>query len=298
MKFKCVYCHEEHTEDDDYLIKLHEKIDHYGHLSCLGDHYKYFRNRICLLCRESIDGVTAKIGDYTSSLNTASVLGRLDIFEKRLSQLANGDYRYKPWCSRFFKYVTKCHKVVKPSDEYMTSFDYQSELTNGIISTVRNRQAEYLQLLLNYISNMNIPCKLLYCYEYALENDDKTYARMILEMVLNNQAAFAENMLYKFLSAAVASNDMESASSILQNGIGVEFRKDVILNLEDVLRFVNSDTNSNVVDIIDQWPLDELDYGLRYAARDGHLKSCKFLISKGASIKRAGVNTANWRYFI
>jgi hypothetical protein len=225
---------------------------------------------------------------FTLSLYNASVLDRFDLFEERLARLAKEDYQYMPWCRRFLKFGTKSNKV-KLSGIHMTSFKYENELTEGIFSTVRNNQVMYLQLLLDYISNTNITLNLLYCYELALTKADKTYARMIMEMVLSNQAAFAKNRLYRFLWAAVISNEMESASLILKKGIGIEFRKEVILNLNLLLHVVNLDTNENAVEAIGQWPLNELDYGLRLAARDGNLKSCKFLISKGASIRRADV---------
>jgi hypothetical protein len=112
-----------------------------------------------------------------------------------------------------------------------------------------------------------------------MKNADKIYAKMILETVLNNHAAFAEHhraKLYQFLTAALCANETESAAAILQNGIGIDFRKEVLLNLHYLFSRVDPETNGKIYECIGKWSIQELDYALRFSAQDGNLKFCKF----------------------
>jgi ankyrin repeat protein len=113
---------------------------------------------------------------------------------------------------------------------------------------------------------------------------------MKTKLVLSNQVVFAGNKLYRYLFAAICNREMKSATLILQKGIGIEFGKDVILNLNDLLFFVDLENNEQFYKYIGKWPMEELDYGLRFAAVNGYMKYCKFLICQGASIKRAGAS--------
>lgn len=284
MEIICLICHEGST-DDERLIKLHENFDHHGHLSCLNTYYRQFQSLGCPLCSKSLDGGAEKLFDLCLSLERASVLDRLDLFEKRLAKLAEGNYRYKPCPPKLVERIMP--KLWKENWRYE---NYIYELRYAIQSTVKRNQVNFLKILLNHISNSGVKCQLVYDYKMALSKRPRTYAKMILETVLKNQTALAGNRLFEFLRAAMGYREMESASLILQKGIGGEFRREVIFNLPHLFHFVNPDTNEQLYECIGEWSPEVLDYGLKCAARDANLKCCNFLISKGASIKRAGVS--------
>jgi hypothetical protein len=106
MENICLLCHEDET-DDEKLIRLHENIDHHGHLSCLRTYYGQFQSLDCPLCGNRLEGEAENLLDFNLQLSNASELNRLDLFQKRLAMLAIGDYRYKPCPSEFWKWTTK-----------------------------------------------------------------------------------------------------------------------------------------------------------------------------------------------
>lgn len=63
----------------------------------------------------------------------------------------------------------------------------------------------------------------------------------------------------------------------------------MISHLHLLFRLVQPDINKQLYDGFGKWPPEELDYGLYLAALNGNLSCCKFLIDKGACMKRAGV---------
>jgi hypothetical protein len=284
MEARCLLCHDEGTDEEE-LIKLHENIDHHGHPSCLNTYYGCFQSHGCPLCGKDLDGDALTLVDLNIGLDKASFLDRLDLFEKRLAKLALKNYRKQSCPPELLKWV-----MPKLVDDYISFMEYYWELRAGIIVTISKNQSMSLQLLLNHLSKANIKIDLLSYYRNALKSDDKTCAKIILETVLKNQAAYAGNRLFEFLRAAIGWREMESASLILQKGIGSKFRKDVISNLCQLLRFVKPDINKQLYAWIGEWSPEELDYGLYLAAKDGDLKCCKFLISKGACIRRACVS--------
>jgi hypothetical protein len=233
-----------------------------------------------------LDGGAENLVDFNISLESASALDRLDLFEKRLARLALRNYRKKSYPPKLLKWM-----IPKLLDDYLSFVEYDHELRVGIVFTKCKNQATLLQSLLNHLSKANIEFGLLSYYRNALKKDDQTCAKMILETVLKNQEAYAGNRLFEFLRATIGWREMESASLILQKGIGIKFRKDVISNLHHLFRFVAPEINNQLYDCIGEWSPEELDYGLYLAAQDGHLNCCKFLISKGAYIKRAGVGS-------
>lgn len=284
MELICLLCHEEGTKDDG-LIRLHEEIDHHGHLACLNTYYELYQSPDCPLCGTPLDGAAENLFTFNLSLEKASVLDRLDLFEKRLARLPLGNFRSKLYLPKLLKWV-----MPKLIDEYRRFIDYRNELRIAIMSTVKKNQVTFLQSLMNHLLKANVKFDLLSFYQDALYCNDKIYAKIILDTVLKNQAAFAENRLFEFLRAAIGCRELESASLILQKGTHRKFRKEVISNLSRLFHFVKPETDKLFYDCIGEWPLEELDYGLYLAARDGDLKCCNFLITKGARFKKAVVS--------
>lgn len=282
MELICLLCHDGVT-DDEGLIKLHENIDHHGHLSCLSTYYEIFQSIDCPLCGKRLAGGAENLLEFDLFLYNASNMNRLDLFARRLEKLAIGDYHYE-------RTQPEIQQRPERSEEWNNVL-YWYELWQGLLYTTTRKQVNFLQPLLNHVCKTNIKLELVFCYRKALMNDARNCASMILEAVLKNQTAFSVNDLYELLTVAISHREMESISLILQKGIGVEFRKRVILKLGGILECIDFDNDLQYFEPIGQWPLEELDYGLRFAARDGFLKCCKFLISKGASIRRAGVGS-------
>lgn len=189
METRCILCHDEGTDEEE-LIKLHENIDHHSHLSCLNTYYGCFHSLGCPLCGKDLDAHVANLVKFNIKLDSASALNRLDLFEQRLAILTFVNYRHKKYPPRVLRWI-----MPKLNDDYRSYIDCRHELSAGILSSIKKNQATFSQLLLNHCVKVNIKLCLSIDYNSALYGDDQTFAKMILDTVLKNQATLAGDRL-------------------------------------------------------------------------------------------------------